>query len=106
MCVPCSCVECIAGVCTYSCVQCKHMFMFLYVHVHICLVRVYMFTSMHMSGGKRLISGVIVVRVTIAVMKHHGQCNLGEKDLHFTSLKEVRTGIQTKQDLESRSWLV
>ena len=45
---------------------------------------------------------LVLVRVSIAVVKHHGQSKLGRKGLilltlprHCSSLKEVRTGAQT-----------
>ena len=48
-------------------------------HVHVCLVYVHMFMSVRMSGDQRLTSGVVFDRVTIVVMKNHGQSNLGGK---------------------------
>ena len=52
----------------------------------------------------------VLVRVTIAVMKHHDQGNLGKKGFiqltlpyHCSSSKEVRTGTQTWQEPAGRS---
>ena len=71
---------------------------------------VYMFMSVHMSGDQRLTSGVVLDRVTIVVMKNHGQSNPGGKGLfhaqfHITrSLsKAVRAGTHTGQEPRGRS---
>ena len=81
-----SCAASRAGVCTCSCVWYMHMFTFcmgdICEHVHVCLVYVHMFMSVRMSGDQRLTSGVVFDRVTIVVMKNHGQSNLvGKRDL-------------------------
>jgi hypothetical protein len=54
--------------------------------------------------------GGVSVRVSMAVMKHHDQNNVGSKRLiwlmlahHCSSLKEARTGTQTGQEPEDRS---
>ena len=48
------------------------------------------------------------LRVSIAVIKHHGQSNLGKKmfpwfmlPYHCSSLKEVRTGTKWGRNLEA-----
>jgi hypothetical protein len=50
----------------------------------------------------------VLVRVTIAVMKHHDQKQLGEERVYMayqcSSLKEVRTGTQARQEPGGRSW--
>jgi hypothetical protein len=52
--------------------------------------------------------GCVLVRVTIVVMKHHDQSNLGRKGLiwltlphHCSSFKEVRTGTQAYRNPEA-----
>jgi len=53
----------------------------------------------------------VLLRVTIAVIKHHDQSNLGRKGsiwltlpYHCSSMKEIRTGTQTGQESGGRSW--
>jgi hypothetical protein len=53
---------------------------------------------------------IVLVRVTVAVMKHHGQSNLWRKGLvwfmlhhHCSSSNEATTGTQTGQETRGRS---
>jgi hypothetical protein len=53
---------------------------------------------------------VVLVRVTVAGVNHHGQSNLERKGFiqrivqyHHSSSKEARTGIQTGKDPGGRS---
>jgi len=51
-----------------------------------------------------------LLRVTLVVMKHHDQSNLGREEFillslphHCSPLKEIRTGTETGQEPGSRS---
>ena len=50
----------------------------------------------------------VLVMVTMAVMKLYNQKQLGEERVtlphHCSSLKEIKTGIQTEQEPGGRSW--
>jgi hypothetical protein len=54
--------------------------------------------------------GIVLVRVAMAVMKHHDQSTLEREGLirlllpqHCSSLKEIRTGTQTEQEPGGRN---